>query len=190
MALLDEMPLSFPSRNRFFYNPAIPDRQLWAIGMVATQWALTEWLLDSETQKFTSGDPELIEKQKALRSLRERLNFFEELVEQNSPEPLRSNAAVFVGRIRDLSARRNDILHRMWGGGMPDDISWNNPDGFPESDAVMMRQTGDKFKKSKDESRSTIHWRLTFNEIRKIAVAISTLNRDFMMLFIVGPNTE
>ncbi|PDT87474.1 hypothetical protein CO669_25240 [Bradyrhizobium sp. Y36] len=181
--MLDKEPLWFPSRNRFAYNPAIPDRQLWAIGMVATQWSMTEWLLEAEIRKLAGANSELIEKHKALRSLRERLDFFENRIQETSQEPLRSRASSFVGRIRNLSSKRNEILHRMWGGGMPSGDSWNNPEDYPETDAALLRQHRDKYKAKSDDASATIHWRLTFSETRKIAVEISALNRDFIMLF-------
>ncbi len=50
--MLDKEPLSFPSRNRFNYNPGVPDRQLWTIGMVVVQWGMTETIIQNQIQVF------------------------------------------------------------------------------------------------------------------------------------------
>lgn len=79
-------------------------------------------------------------------------------------------------------------MHRLWGGGMPED-SWSNPGNiYPETDASLLRQGGDKPKKTKSEdARAMLHWQLNFNGIRKIATDIATLNRDISMLFHQSP---
>jgi hypothetical protein len=182
--MLDKEPLWYPSRNRFYYNPGVPDRQLWAIGMVAVQWGMTETLIEQQIHNFIHTDENLIAEYKKVRNFRETLNFFQTLIELKTEEPLRLNAQVFVGRIRNLASQRHDIMHRLWGGGMPED-SWNNPGNlYPETDAALLRQQGDKPKKTKSEDgRANLHWQLTFNGIRKIATDLATLNRDIIMLF-------
>ncbi|WP_139069815.1 hypothetical protein [Tardiphaga robiniae] len=186
--ILQNDPLWFPSRNRFHFNPAVPDRQLWAIGMVAVQWGMLETLIDMEIRNFIEGDDELLSQYKKVRNLRDTLDFFQRQIELKSPEPLRSNAATFVRSIRNTASQRHEVMHRLWGGGMPED-SWNNPDNlYPEADAALLRQPGDKPKKTKSEGgRTSIHWALTFNGIRKIATDIATLNRDISMLFRPSP---
>lgn len=188
--MLDKEPLWYPSRNRFNYNPGIPDRQLWAIGMVAVQWGMTETLVEQQILNFIRGDQGLIEQYKKVRSFRAALDFFQTQIQMKAEEPLRSSASIFVGRIRNLASQRHEIMHRLWGGGMPEN-SWNNPGNlYPETDAILLRQPGDKPKKTKsDDGRANIHWRLTFNGIRKIATDIATINRDLVMLF-SGPSDQ
>jgi hypothetical protein len=182
--MLNNEPMWYPSRNRFDFNPAIPDRQLWAIGMVVVQWGMTETLVEQQIHNFIHSDLDLLAEYKKVRNFRETLNFFQTQIETKAAEPLRSNASVFVGRIRNLASQRHDIMHRLWGGGMPQD-SWNNPENlYPETDAALLRQQGDKPKKTKSEDgRANLHGRLTFNDIRRIATQIATLNRDISMLF-------
>jgi hypothetical protein len=182
--MLDKEPMWYPSRNRLDYNPGVPDRQLWAIGMVAVQWGMTEILVEQQIKNFIDGDPDRLEQYERIRSFRATLDFFQTQIELKATEPLRSNATVLVGRIRNLSSQRHDIMHRLWGGGMPVD-SWNNPGNLcPGADAALLRQPGDKPKKTKsNDARATLHWQLTFNGIRKIATEIATLNRDLFMLF-------
>lgn len=180
--ILENEPLWFPSRMRFDFNPAVPDRQLWAIGMVVVQWGMLESLIDKEIRNFIEGDDALLDQYNNLRNLRDTLDLFQRQIELKSQEPLRSNAAFFVGRIRNIASQRNEIMHRLWGGGMPND-SWNRSSG-PERDAALLRQDGEKPRKTKSQdARATIHWALTFNGIRKIATDIATLNRDISMLF-------
>jgi hypothetical protein len=182
-AMLDKEPLWFPSRNRFNYNPGVPDRQLWAIGMVAVQWSMTETLVEQQIQNFIRNDPALLEQYKKVRSFRSTLDFFQTQIELKAQEPLRSLAFAFVERIRNLSSQRHEIMHRVWGGGMQEG-SGNNPESHPTTDAALLRQPGDKPKKTKSEDgRANLHWRLTFSGIRKVATDIATLNRDLFMLF-------
>ena len=37
-------PFIYPFRHPFPFDPGIPNRQLWAIGMVVVQWSMTETL--------------------------------------------------------------------------------------------------------------------------------------------------
>jgi hypothetical protein len=105
--MLDQEPLWYPSGNRFSYNPAIPDRQLWAIGMVAVQWSMTEMLVEQQIHIFINGNPDLLEQYKRIRNFRATLDFFQTRIELKAAEPLRSHASVLVGRIRNLSSQRH-----------------------------------------------------------------------------------
>src|SRR5580704_13240500 len=49
-------PSVFPSRHRFNYDVAIPDRQLWAIGMIAAQWGMVEFTVRMHTLKLCGND--------------------------------------------------------------------------------------------------------------------------------------
>lgn len=182
--MLDKEPLWYPSRNHFAYNPAIPDRQLWAIGMVAVQWGMTEWIIDRQIRDYVASNPELMEQYKRVRNFKQTLDFLETLIQAKADEPLKSGATILVSRIRDLASQRHDIMHRLWGGGMPID-SWSNPDNtFPETDASIMSSPSDKLQKKKsDDARATIRWRLTFSGIKRVAIKIAALNRDMCFLF-------
>src|SRR2546427_12068781 len=105
--MLDKEPLWFPSRNRFDFNPGVPDRQLWAIGMVAVQWSMTETLVEQQIQKFIHADPAPLEEYRKLRNFRSTLDFFQAQIELKAQEPLRSHAFTFVERIRNLSSQRH-----------------------------------------------------------------------------------
>jgi hypothetical protein len=141
-------------------------------------------LVEQQIHSFINGDLDLVDQYPKVRSFRATLDFFQEQIELKAKEPLKSNASVLIGRIRNLSSQRHEIMHRIWGGGMPTD-SRNNPENLhPEADAALLRQLGDRPKKTKsDDGRANLHWRLTFGGIRKIAVDIATLNRDLFMLF-------
>jgi hypothetical protein len=182
--MLDKEPLSFPSRNRFNYNPGVPDRQLWAIGMVVVQWGMTETIIQNQIQLFIGSEAGLIAEYAKVRNFRQTVDFLQRQIEHQSSEPFRTNALELLKRIRNLSSQRDEIIHRLWGGGIQED-SWNNPENYPTTDAALLRQAGDKPKKTKSQDATVnLSWRLTFSGVRKIAIEIATLNRDLFMLFL------
>jgi hypothetical protein len=181
--MLDKEPLSFPSRNRFNYNPGVPDRQLWAIGMVIVQWGMTETLIQNQIQTFIGSGDGLIAEYARVRNFRQTVDFLQTQIELQSEEPFRGSAIELLKRIRNLGAQRDEIVHRTWGGGIQEG-SWSNPENHPTTDAALLRQHGEKPKKTKSQdATANLSWRLTFNGIRKIAVEMATLNRDLAMLF-------
>jgi hypothetical protein len=159
--------------------------------MVAVQWGMTETLIEQHIYNLIGDDPDLLAEYQKIRNFRGTLKFFQTQIELKAQEPLRSNVLALVTRIQNLASQRHDIMHRLWGGGMPED-SWNNPGNiYPESDAVLLRQPGDKPKKTKSEdARASLHWQLTFSGIRKIATEMATLNRDLFMIFAAPPDGQ
>lgn len=185
--MLDQEPLSFPSRNRFFYNPGVPDRQLWAIGMVVVQWGMTETLIDQIIRNLIGGEERLIAQYSEASNFRAVIAFFREIIEQRLAEPQRMQALELVKRTQNLASQRHEIIHRLWGGGIQLG-SWNNPEEHPTTDAGLLMQAGDKPKKTKSQdARSTMKWQLTFAGIRKVAVELGVLNRDYFIVFFSPP---
>jgi hypothetical protein len=82
--------------------------------MVAVQRGMTETLIDQHIQNFIHSDGKLVAQYKRVRNFRETLDFFQTQIELKMEEPLRSNAEVFVGRIRNLASQRHHIMHRLW----------------------------------------------------------------------------
>jgi hypothetical protein len=181
--MLDREPLWFPSRNRFDFNPAVSDRQLWAIGMVVVQWGMTETIIEQQIQLLIASDPPLDAEYKNLRNFQQTVDFLQTQIELKIQDPRRSQALALITRIRNLSTQRDEVVHRLWGGGMQEG-SWSNPENHPTTDAALLRQPGDKPKKTKsDDARATLSWRLSFSGVRKIAIEIGTLNRDLFVVF-------
>jgi hypothetical protein len=61
LAVLAREPPWYPSRYHYAWDPGVPDRQLWAIGMIVVQWSLTEFLREQITFNLMVDDATLIE---------------------------------------------------------------------------------------------------------------------------------
>jgi hypothetical protein len=179
--MLDKEPLWFPSRNRFAHNPAVPDRQLWAIGMIVVQWSMTEFLIGQQIRLLLAEDPALSAEHNKLRNFQQRVDFWQTQIETKRQEPIRSQVLALIVRIRSLNTDRDEVVHRLWGGGMQAG-SWNAED-HPTMDAALLRKPGDKFKTKSTDARATISWKMTFSRLRKIAVDMAGLNRDLLFTF-------
>jgi len=67
VVMLEKEPLSFPARRYYPLNVGIADRQLWAIGMVVTQWGMTEYIREQEIYTLIGDDASLAEEYKRIR---------------------------------------------------------------------------------------------------------------------------
>jgi hypothetical protein len=183
VVMLDREPLIFPFRRpeRYPYSPGIPDRQLWALGMIVVQWGMTEMLLDQQTRQLIGDDTDLQQQYEGLRNARQRIDFFQRQTALKMQDPFRSEAQALVQRIQNLNSKRDEVIHRLWGGGMQAG-TWA-AESHETTDASLLRQTGDKFKTKSTDARATIHWRLTFQGLRQIAAEMATLNRDLFQTF-------
>src|ERR1700730_5751026 len=115
--MLDNEPLSYPSRNRYVMDPGIPNRQLWAIGMIVVQWSNAEWFIDMSTHHLMGDDKALLQEYKNLRNFKQSLAFWATLVERKTDDPYRSYMLAIVSRIQALSSQRDEVIHRLWAGG-------------------------------------------------------------------------
>jgi hypothetical protein len=100
--MLAKEPLSFPSRRRYVYDPGIPDRQLWAIGMIVVQWSMTEWFVDMSTRNLIGNDPALLQALERQRNFQQELSFWEGQVKAKAKEPARSAFVALIPRIQNL----------------------------------------------------------------------------------------
>jgi hypothetical protein len=157
-------PLSFPSRNSFPFNPGIPDRQLWAIGMVAAQWAMVEMQMHSHMQRFTKDDPGLAAEYARQQTFKHQRRFWQAQIEAKCEG---SRLAILLGiteRIKVLKGQRDRVMHGIWGGGMQAG-TWASED-HETSDAKIQGM----------HPRTPPAWRLDFQGIRKIGRDIACLN--------------
>jgi hypothetical protein len=70
---VEKEPSVFPLRHHYAFNPGVPDRQLWAIGMVVVQWGMAEFVREQITFNLMGDDASLQQEHAALRhSLRRR----------------------------------------------------------------------------------------------------------------------
>jgi len=172
-------PIVFPSRNPYDMSPAVTDRQLWAIGMLVVQWSMTEMAIEEHIRFHIAGDAALAEESKTIRRAQSRIDFWERLVEMRMLEPDKTQALAQIGRVRNLNALRDEVVHRPWGGGMQDG-SWGAA-GLETADAALLHKRGDKIAPKPSDGRAMVSWMLTYGRLREIARDMATLNRDLMM---------
>jgi hypothetical protein len=184
LTMLEKEPLSFPSRTRFTYSPGISDRQLWAIGMVVVQWSMTEYLIDIDARKLIGNDKENLAEYQRQRNFQQLLGFWRAQIEAKRGEPLRTQLIGIIPRIQALSSQRDEVVHRLWGGGL-ESTSWEAGGAGPTTDAGLMPNLDEKMKRT--EGLIPFTWHATFARIRRMAIEISTLNRDMLVLLMLPP---
>jgi hypothetical protein len=86
--MLDNLPLRFPHRN-FVMDPGVPDRQLWAIGMIVVVWSMTERMVEQQIDNLVGDDAQLKAERGEVRGFRNSVRFFKRLVELKITEPQR-----------------------------------------------------------------------------------------------------
>ncbi len=96
--MLDKQPLSFPSRARFVYDPAVPDRQLWAIAYDCVQWSMTEYFIDMSTHQVVGSDNPLLDEFKRLRGFQQIVSFWETQIKERAKDPYRSSILPLISR--------------------------------------------------------------------------------------------
>jgi hypothetical protein len=181
--MLDQEPLWYPSRNSFPYDPGIPNKQLWAIGMIVVQWSALEWLIDTETHRLVGDNQALKEEYKQLRNFQQSLAFWQTQTDLKAREPARSQVLALIPRIQNLSSQRDEVVHRLWGGGM-EATSWS-ADGNETTDAVIMHDPGEPIKGS--PGLMPPKWRASFIRLRQMAREIGALNRDLIVAMLQLP---
>jgi hypothetical protein len=170
----------FPSRNNLFFNPGVPDRQVWAIGMVAVQWSMTETIMHHRLNDLTKGKPELIERRSKLPSFKHHRAFWEEQIQLQIDEPQRALLLAAIVRVKELKAQRDRIFHGLWGGGM-EGASWAAA-GTPTSDGRIFRSPN---------PNKQFSWDLTYARVREISENLSKLNSDlFALILLPKQSTE
>jgi hypothetical protein len=179
--MLDQEPLWYPSRGPF--NPGVPNRQLWAIGMIVVQWGMAEFIREQSTFSLMGDDSKLIEEYRRLRNSEQKTNFWKTLVETKMQEPERTKNFEFVTRFEALKNQRDDIIHRLWGGGM-ETGTLGAPDNATTTDAALHRNRSEKMKTKSKDARANLRWRLTFTGLRDIAQNIAQLNHDILMSWV------
>lgn len=157
-------PVRFPSRHRFSFDPAVPNKQLWAIGMVVAQWGMTEMIMHNHVTDLIGDDIPLRAEYAKQDSFRHQRVFWESLIKTRVCDPVqRDNLITLLQSVKDLKSQRDRIMHQLWGGGM-EGSSWSSC-GNSSSDAALLKvQEGPP------------SWRLSFIGVRRIAKQISELN--------------
>jgi hypothetical protein len=177
--MLDKELLIYPPRHLSPFNPGVPDRQLWAIGMIVVQWSMTEFIRDQHVHELIGGNASAKAEYDKLRNARQKNEFWKAQVETVMTEPERSQALALIGRVQNLNAQRDKIIHRAWGGGMQAG-SWSAED-HETNDASPLLNRNEKKKTKSHDGRNVVRRQFTFDELRAVAVAMATLNRDLFM---------
>jgi hypothetical protein len=163
-------------------NPAVPDRQLWAIGMIVVQWSMTEWSIDVQTRKLIGDDKAILTEYMKLRNFQQRLEFWKAQIELKCDEPVRSQLLSIIPRAQNLSPQRDEVVHRLWGGGM-EGASWA-ANGLETTDGGMLPKPGTPIKSK--GPYIPYSWGATFQRLRRMAVEMADLNRDLLMITTLG----
>jgi len=186
--MLDKEPLVFPSRSprRFPFEPGVPDRQLWAIGMIVVQWSMTETIVDNSIHALIAGDAELMQEFKTSRNFQQKLILWQTLLELKATEPLKTNVAALMPAIQALSSQRDDVVHRCWGGGFEDSAMSASmaEHPLPTTDAGMMPKITEKLP---DTNRAPMRWLADFQRLRRMAREMATLNSQLFLAVFLPP---
>jgi hypothetical protein len=161
-------PSVFPSRHRFNYDVAVPDRQLWAIGMVAAQWGMAELFVRFHVMKLAKDDASVRAQFDAQSDFRHKREFWQTLVKEKIViQPQRSIVLALIEEVKRLKHERDRVMHASWAGGM----EGNSPaaSGLPTSDGAIL---GAPFLPGPA-------WNLSYPRLRKIATDLAGLNQRF-----------
>src|SRR5262245_3211633 len=134
--MLDKEPLWYPSRNVFPSNPAVSDRQLWAIGMVVVQWSMAELFIENLIRQLIGSDQALAEQRAAAWAFQPTANFWQSQIESKMTDPQRTQALTLLAKARNLNSQRDEVMHRGWGGGMQGG-SWA-AENYQTTDAALL----------------------------------------------------
>jgi hypothetical protein len=169
----------FGIRREGHLNPGVPNKQLWAIGMIVVQWGMAERIREQATYNLMGSDQKLIAEYKRLRNSRQKTERWKTLVEIKKQEPERARDLAFIARFESLNNQRDDVVHRMWGGGMQSE-TLGAPADVPTTDASLHRNPDEKIKTKSRDARRNLRWRLDFIGLRKIANEMAQLNNDIL----------
>jgi hypothetical protein len=177
-AMWDQEPLVYPSRGPF--NPGVPNRQIWAIGMIVVQWGMAEFIREQSIHNLIGDDTKLVAEYARLRNSEQKTNFWKVLVETKDPDFERTQKLDFITRYQRLNDRRDHVVHRLWGAGT-EAGTLGAPAEIPSVDASVHRTRDEKKKTKSIDGSANLNWRATFSELRKIANEIAQLNQDILL---------
>jgi hypothetical protein len=93
-----------------------------------------------------------------------------------------------VTRFETLNNERDDIIHRLWGGGIqPGSLS--AAEGAPVIDAGLHRTREERMKTKSTDARANIRRQLSFIKLREVARKMAQLNSEIFASFL-PPGTD
>lgn len=151
--------------------------------MVVVQWGMAEFIRNQSIFGLIADDTKLLAEYKSLKRSAAISRFWRNLVETKKQEPERSQDLDLITRYQRLNDHRDNIIHRMWGGGMETD-TLGTPAEAQSTDAGLHRTRDEKKKTKSKDGRAKFNWRLDFTGLRKIANDIAQLNKDILLSWV------
>jgi hypothetical protein len=159
----------FPNRKKFKFQITPTDRQLWAIGVVATTWTLLDNHLQLSAETIAGHGNAECEQYQATRSFKIRLDLLKALMEARVKLPHKDNFLKLIIEIKDAQLQRDRIIHGAWGekeyGSGSEAFNWMKP-------------------------HPKFQWKLDFGSIKKVAVLIDDLAFRWQMEVISGESGD
>jgi hypothetical protein len=164
--MLDREPFVYPSRTpqNYPFDPGVSNRQLWAIGMIMVQWSMTETIIEDNTRKLIGENDSLLDEYRRQEGFRKRLAFWRTQVELKVEEPIRSQILAIFSTIQALHAQRDEVAHRLWGGGL-ESTSWGAGGPTPTTDGGMLPRATETTK----STGAPMRWHATFPRLKRMA---------------------
>jgi hypothetical protein len=156
--------------------------------MVVVQWGMAEYIRNQSVFSLIGDDTKLIAEYKNLRNSSSRTAFWRAQVETKNNEPKRTQNLGLIVRFQQLNDKRDNIVHRMWGGGIEGD-TLGVPAEVSTTDGAMHRARDEKKKTKTKDGRHNLSWRLDFQGLRNIASEIAQLNKDILVSWLPPGST-
>jgi hypothetical protein len=155
------------ARKKFNFQVTPSNRQLWAIGMVAVQWAAVEQWMNFIVQGLTQNDTATKETYEKTWSFSARLDIWELLADTKIIEPWRTQMLSLINETRQVQDQRDKIIHGTWG-------------GEKNTDQVSQEAKG-VFNLSKPHH--PFDWKADYGTILKVALRIDRLQQSLFPFF-------
>jgi hypothetical protein len=157
----------FPKRKSlgFAQNITLSDRQLYAVGLVASLWAPVEFFVVCLGQELSKDDATKKAQFDSRSAFRNRSRILREMVEAEIVEPWRTELLEILSRAGSVEQERDRIIHNVWGG---------SPLGEPRSDESTQIMGGGY------GTRSFFKWTLTYAGAMEVAKKLDGIGSDLL----------
>jgi len=137
---------------------------------------MTETIIEQSTFALIKDDKGAVEDYRKIKNFQQRLDFWRNQIELKKSDRFR-NILTLIPKIAALNSQRDEVVHRLWGGGI-EDTSWSGI-GTETTDAGMMPRVAETIKSKGGPPPFT--WRATYSRLREMAREMATLNRDLLV---------
>jgi len=150
---------------RFAQGIPLSDRQLYAIGLVASLWALVEFFVVCFGQELAKSDPAKKAEFDSRIAFRHRARMLRTMVEAELIEPWRSQLLTILNRAGEVEHERDKIIHSVWGG---------PPVGERPADESTQILGGGY------AGRTFFKWKLTYGGAMEVVKKLDAIAADFV----------